>query len=57
MEKTTYKGSKGIVGQGPNGNTIFFPVTGYGNENGIWYRKGDTAEGDYFVESYVILKA
>ena len=46
--KTTYKGSKGIVGQGPNGNTIFFPVTGYGNENGIWYRKGVTAEGDYF---------
>lgn len=46
--KTNYKGSKGIVGKGPNGNTIFFPVTGYGNENGVWYRKGDMAEGDYF---------
>lgn len=46
--KTIYKGSKGIVGKGPNGNTIFFPVTGYGNENGVWYRKGSMAEGDYF---------
>lgn len=44
----TYRGSKGIRGKGPNGNTIFFPVTGYGNENGVWCRKGDMAEGAYF---------
>ncbi len=47
-KKTVYKGCKGIVGKGSNGNTIFFPVTGYGNENGVWYRTGNMAEGDYF---------
>ena len=32
------------MGTGPNGNKIFFPCTGYGNENGVWDRK---TEGDY----------
>lgn len=32
-----YNGRKGMIGKGPNGKTIFFPATGYGNENDIWY--------------------
>lgn len=32
-----YNGRKGMIGKGPNGKTIFFPTTGYGNENDIWY--------------------
>ena len=44
FKRTTYKGCKGLMGTGPNGNKIFFPCTGYGNENGIWYRK---TEADY----------
>ena len=44
FERTTYKGCKGLMGTGPNGNKIFFPCTGYGNENGVWDRK---TEGDY----------
>ena len=45
--QTTFKGCKGLMGKGPNGNMIFLPATGYGNENGIWYRTGSMAEGDY----------
>lgn len=44
FERATYKGCKGLMGTGPNGNKIFFPCTGYGNENGVWERK---TEGDY----------
>lgn len=40
-----YNGRSGMFGKGPNGNTIFFPSTGYGNENDIWYTDKD---GDYF---------
>ena len=41
----SYKGCKGMIGKGPNGHHIFFPTTGYGNENGIWYAN---SEGDYW---------
>lgn len=41
----SYKGCNGMIGKGPNGNLIFFPATGYSNENGIWYKNN---EGDYW---------
>lgn len=41
----TYKGCNGMIARGPNGNSIFFPTTGYGNENNIWYRN---KEGNYW---------
>lgn len=33
--KTTLNGVVGLKGTGPNGNTIFFPYTGYKNKNGL----------------------
>ena len=33
----SYKGCNGMIGKGPNGNLIFFPATGYRNENGTWF--------------------
>lgn len=41
----SYKGCNGMIGKGPNGNLIFFPATGYRNENGTWSKNED---GDYW---------
>ena len=40
-----FNGCNGIIGKGPNGNLIFFPATGYSNENGVWSKK---KEGNYW---------
>ena len=44
----TSGGCQGLIGQGPNGKTIFFPVTGYRNEaeNILWSPNSD---GSYWV--------
>ena len=44
-KESTRNGRNGVLGTGPNGRTIFFPATGYGNENDIWYTD---KEGEYF---------
>ena len=44
-KESTNNGRNGVLGTGPNGRTIFFPATGYGNENDIWYTD---KQGDYF---------
>ena len=44
----TSGGCQGLIGKGPNGKTIFFPVTGYRNEaeNILWSPNSD---GSYWV--------
>lgn len=41
----SFNGCNGMIGKGPNGNLIFFPATGYSNENGVWSKK---KEGNYW---------
>lgn len=44
----TYRGCKGIRGKGPNGNTIFFPVTGLVTEDGVIGCTDEPPAGNYF---------